>query len=279
MGEAAVLLGVAAAAGIAGSVHCIAMCGGIASIGIVGDRRAARPLVAAVLFHGARISSYAALGAAFAAMGGLASAGIPGRFEAAGRVLAASLMLALAIRILVNRDVFRLERLGARLFRGASPVWGALVRVRGPWRHAALGVLWGLMPCGLVYSMLAVAAATGRPLFGASAMAVFGLGTVPALIGFTLGAATLAPALPRARLRLLAGVVVLIGALWTGLGGLVHRTHEHPGHDEATVHESPAPQSASAAASASPARIQVPLRASAEPRGPVPHGRHDGVGP
>ena len=226
--EATVLLGVAAAAGVAGSVHCIAMCGGIASLGTAGHRPAPRPLVAASLFHGARILSYATLGAVLAAAAGRVSATLPDGLEVAGRWLAAGLMVALAARILSNRDVLGLERLGARLFRRAAPLWSVLVRVQGFWRHGALGVLWGLMPCGLLYSMLAVSAAPGRPLLAAAAMALFGLATAPALIGLTLGAARLVPALSPIRMRAIAGALVLGCALWTALGGLAHRSHMHP---------------------------------------------------
>lgn len=233
--EATLLLGVAAAAGIAGSLHCVAMCGGIASIGAASHRPAPRPLAAAALFHGARILSYATFGAVLAAAASRASAAVPEGAEAAGRWLVAGLMAALAVRVLSNRDVLGLERLGARLFRRAAPLWSVLVRVRGPWRHGALGVLWGLMPCGLLYSMLAVAAAPGRPLLGAAAMALFGLATAPALIGLTLGATRLVPALSPLRMRTLTGLLVLGCALWTALGGMAHGSHMHPGPNDAAV--------------------------------------------
>jgi sulfite exporter TauE/SafE len=92
-------------------------------------------------------------------------------------------------------------------------------------------------------------------------MALFGLGTVPALIGFTLGGAALAPALPREHVRVLAGVLVLIGALWTGVGGLAHRSHGHLDHHEGAGHELPAaaPPAAATAAPHGTARMPAPV--------------------
>ena len=163
------------------------------------------------------------------------SAALPEGAEVAGRWLVAGLMAALAACILLNRDVLGLERLGARLFRRAAPLWGAIVRMRGPWRHGALGVLWGLMPCGLLYSMLAVAAAPGRPLLGAAAMALFGLATAPGFIGLTLGAGRLLAALSPTQLRVLSGALILGCALWMGLAGMAHRSHVHPDPTDAAV--------------------------------------------
>lgn len=232
MSDALVMLGIAAAAGIAGSVHCVAMCGGIAGFGAVAaGPRPSRPLGLALLFHGGRILSYSliGLGLAFGARG--ASKLFPAAFEGAGRFIAAAFMAALAVRILLNRDVLGLERAGARLFRRLAPVWRQLLRAPGALRQLALGTVWGLMPCGLVYSMLAVAAASGQPLLAMASMAAFGLGTVPALFAFTVGAGRLRSTLaaPR-RARMAAGALVLGCALWTGVGAAVHLSHGPASH-------------------------------------------------
>jgi sulfite exporter TauE/SafE len=227
------LLGVAAAAGVAGSVHCVAMCGGIAGLGAAASRQLpARPVAAALLFHGGRVLVYALLGAGFA-LGAATALQLVPALESAGRLVMAVMLAALAVRILVNRDVLGLERLGAKLFRRLTPLWTRLLRAPGPLRQLALGAVWGLMPCGLVYSMLAVAVASGRPLLAAASMAVFGLGTVPALAAITVGADRLRAAivwLPGARLA--SGLLVLACALWTGTGAVLHLRHAHDGHGE-----------------------------------------------
>jgi uncharacterized protein len=232
MSDAVVLLGVAAAAGVAGSVHCIAMCGGIASVGTAtGATPPPRPLGAALMFHAGRILSYSLIGAGLALGARGASSLFPAALEGTGRFVAAAFMAALAARIFLNRDILGMERLGARGFRHLMPLWRQLLRAPGPLRQPALGSVWGLMPCGLVYSMLAVAVASGRPLLAMMSMAAFGLGTVPALMSFTLGAGRLRSTLRAgAHARLASGALVLACALWTGAGATLHLFHGPMGH-------------------------------------------------
>jgi len=75
-----------------------------------------------------------------------------------------------------------------------------------------LGLLWGWLPCGLVYSVLLIAAASADVATGASIMIAFGLGTMPAMIATGVGALQLARFAGRA--RLVAGLlVVALGVL------------------------------------------------------------------
>jgi len=82
-----------------------------------------------------------------------------------------------------------------------------------------LGSLWGLLPCGLVFAMLVVAAGTHSWWGGAMTMLTFGLGTVPTLLGFGLAANLLSPKL-RGRMQILAGLLILLFAIQTILRGL-----------------------------------------------------------
>ena len=246
MASALVLLGVATTAGLAGGVHCAAMCGGIAGLGAAGSVARSRPLADALLFHGGRILTYSFLGPVLALGADRAARSAPPAFEGAGRLIVALMMAALALRILANRDLLGIERLGGRLFRRLRPLWTRLLSSSGWCRQVSLGAVWGLMPCGLLYSMLAVAAAPAEPLLAAASMAAFGLATVPALAAITLGVGRVRrSAAWQQRARLASGTIVLVGALWTGAAGFVHLSHrsgDHAGHH----HSIPAAQASPA---------------------------------
>jgi sulfite exporter TauE/SafE len=233
---AALSIGAALAAGLAGSAHCAAMCGGIAAaVGASFAHGPRLPVGAALAFNGARLASYAAVGALLAAaLGGLA-APLPLPALALGaRVLAAVVLGALALRLLTGRDVLGAERLGQTFWSRLKPAFGRAARLPAALRPAALGLLWGFMPCGLVYSVLLVAAASGSATEGAATMLAFGAGTLPALLGLTLGGASLGERLRRPALRRTAGGLVLAAAIWTLVAALLHP----PGavHDHGHVH-------------------------------------------
>ena len=112
----------------------------------------------------------------------------------------------------------------AVLYRRVAPLFRPVARHPPIVRAVEIGVLWGFLPCGLSYSMLLVAAATGAPLVAAIGMLVFGLGTIPGLLGITMGASRL---LAATRVRAVTGVAVIGCAVWTAIGALLHSTHIH----------------------------------------------------
>lgn len=192
--------------GLASGAHCVGMCGGI-----VAAFSAPQPLVPAaslwrrqLAFNAGRVSSYAAAGA----LAGLLGAGAYALGAAPAQQLlqgAASLMLILIGLYLAGATgaAAWLERLGAPLWRRLQPL---AVRLRA--HSFAAGLVWGWLPCGLVYGALATAAAAGSAAGGALAMASFGLGTLPWL----LGAGALA--LRLRAWRVVAGGLVLAFGVW-----------------------------------------------------------------
>lgn len=173
-------------AGLAGSLmHCIGMCGPFVLGQVAADAGRAtggygewQRLAGAALvpYHLGRLTTYMALGAAAGAVTALfASTAGFGWVSAALLVVAALLMV--------------LQALGLAL--GATSPWSGLVAglarplslSRKPAGRYALGLVLGLLPCGLLYGALAAAAGTGNPYDGAIAMAAFGSGTLPALVG------------------------------------------------------------------------------------------------
>jgi sulfite exporter TauE/SafE len=104
---------------------------------------------------------------------------------------------------------FTLERWLGGPFRLAAPLRARLLPAEGGLRDLAFGLLWGLLPCGLVYGALALSMASGTPLRGALVMLTFGLGTVPALTLVSLLAQKLGRWAAHPQARLAVGLVML----------------------------------------------------------------------
>ena len=179
------------AAGLASGAHCVAMCGGIATAFDAGSRPVIPiwPVLPAgsaarrFAFNAGRISSYAAAGAAVSLLGAVTYAAgmLPGQ-QALG-IAAALVMLLMGLYLLGFARVLEpLERIGAPLWRRLSPLAARLLPAR-TWSQAyAAGIVWGFLPCAMVYAALGAAALAGNPAQGALAMLAFGLGTLPFLL-------------------------------------------------------------------------------------------------
>lgn len=177
--------------GFLGSTHCLFMCGGIVSVLAAGAapnlRRSERPPIARiVLYSVGRVASYATAGAAVGALSLLVRDALPMRVgQLALRALAGLLMLGLGLHLTgLFRGFAALERVGVPLWRRLEPLAKRLLPVRSGWHALALGALWGWVPCGMVYTALALAAAAGNAPGGALVMALFGAGTLPAMVLF-----------------------------------------------------------------------------------------------
>src|SRR6185436_14166344 len=105
------------------------------------------------------------------------------------RIASGMLLLLIAARMLLNwNGLAPIERAGARVWRWIQPLTRNLSG-DGVLQTFALGLLWGFLPCGMVYSMLAFAALSGSAWNGATLLLLFGLGTAPAMFGSALLAA------------------------------------------------------------------------------------------
>ena len=201
-----------------GGVHCAGMCGGIvAALSPRGPRANGAWRIAAG-YHVGRITTYMSAGAIAGAAGSMAlfyNDVLP--VQVAMYLLANLMLIALGLYLLgTARYVAWMERAGARLWRLLRPLAGRLLPANTLPKALALGMLWGWLPCGLVYSVLATALLAGDATGGALVMLAFGLGTLPNLL---FGGALLR-ALSRhgagAALRKVAGGLVLL----MGLAGL-----------------------------------------------------------
>lgn len=189
-------LGVLAALwlGLAASGHCVLMCGGISGALALGTRRGAdgRPLLRLLAaYQFGRIGGYAVAGLLFGSVG----AWLFELFDREGlrivlRVLAAGAFALAAVALFGGRGW--LERMvGARLWLRLAPKARALFPVHSMARALGVGMLWGWMPCGFVYTVLLLALASFDPWRSAAAMLAFGLGTLPAMLAVGLGSGAL----------------------------------------------------------------------------------------
>ena len=105
------------------------------------------------------------------------------------------------------------ENVGARLWRRVAPAAKGLVPVENPLQALGLGLIWGLLPCGLVYSVLLLAATTTESSSGALVMIAFGLGTMPAMVATGVSASRLAQFMSRRRVG--AGVLIILMGIAT----------------------------------------------------------------
>ena len=217
--------------GLLGSGHCFGMCGGIATgLGSINDYASNRGSQAfsALLFNLGRLVSYAALGLVSAWL--LTSAGevfnVP-RWSMVLRLLTALMILLIGLQFLFNWQLLAgLERAGAKVWKLILPLAVRASSFPGGSGRLLLGLCWGLLPCGLVYSILLTAAAAGTPISGAIVMFTFGLGTLPSMLGMSLAAPALSGLLSdRWTRRLMGAAMVLLAILSVSLM-LVHAQGE-----------------------------------------------------
>jgi len=208
--------------GLAGAGHCLGMCGGIAAALNLGGPRSPAVTLA---YHAGRISSYTLLGGLL----GFAAGSIDISAWTIGlRYLAGLLLVGMGLYVADWwRGMALLERAGAHLWRPVQRLSSRWLPVRHWPQGFALGLCWGLMPCGLIYSSLAWAATAQHAPTSALMMFLFGLGTLPAMLATSFGAQGLQAFLRRRGMKLLiAGLLIASGA-WTLYITALHGGHAH----------------------------------------------------
>ncbi len=206
--------------GFLGSTHCLGMCGGI-----VGALNAKSPAPATsavsdlfrnVAYNAGRITSYALAGVWGALLGGVLSQSELVTVVPFGRIIAGLIMIALGLYIAGWPQLIApLEKAGYHLWRRIEPMGRRFLPAESASHAFGLGLVWGWLPCGLVYSALALAIASAQPLHGALIMLCFGLGTLPMLLAMG-GAADFFMRQARQPLfRMGAGSVIVLLGLYT----------------------------------------------------------------
>lgn len=204
--------------GLLGGGHCVGMCGGIVGA-VTMTLPGSKPKFPFLLSYNlGRIGSYTLAGVMAGAVG--ASSFFLDHVLPVEKVLyaLASLMLVLLGLYLAGiwRVLTRLEALGGRLWQRLQPNSRRLLPVKTLPQSLMLGVLWGWLPCGLVYSVLVAAVASGSPWQGGLLMLAFGVGTLPTLLAMGMTAVRLKSLLQNLWFRRLSGLTIV----GFGLAGL-----------------------------------------------------------
>lgn len=207
--------------GLASALHCAGMCGGIISalsfslpIHIRASRY--RFLSYVLAYSGGRITSYALAGSLLGALGSgvFGYLHLPFGHELL-RILAASLLIGMGLYLAGWFPRFaQLEKIGTPLWRRLEPLGQRLLPVQSPLQAFGFGMIWGWLPCGLVYSTLLWSTASGGASHGGLYMLAFGLGTLPAVltVGLLSGWASRWRALRS--MRIIIGIsLILLGIL------------------------------------------------------------------
>jgi sulfite exporter TauE/SafE len=223
------VLATAFLAGLLGSGHCFGMCGGIAAG--LGAMSRGRAVVPALQFNLARLFSYAVLGLVAAGVLKGAIGFLP--ISRWLRLLTAAMILLIGLKFLFNfRGIEFIERGGAGLWRKIMPFAMKAGNRKDGLGRILLGICWGFIPCGLVYSVLLTAAATANPISGATTMLAFGFGTLPSMLGLTIAAPALSAFLEDQSVRKVIGFFLVVLAIWTLLliwglpmPGQAHNSH------------------------------------------------------
>mgnify|MGYP001817442619 CR=1 FL=1 len=196
--------------GLLGSAHCLGMCGGIS--GLFAVNAAATSLKTqvpkAIAYNLGRVLTYAILGVVVALLGKTMVDSIP-KLAAPVRLASGLLIILIGLQVAFNwRLLAPLENAGARLWHRIAPKAKGLLPVETAAQALGLGLIWGFLPCGLVYSVLLLAASTTDPAAGSLVMLAFGLGTMPAMIATGLSASKLSQFMSRRRLG--AGLLIIL---------------------------------------------------------------------
>jgi len=222
--------------GLAGSVHCVGMCGGIvgalsaaspappAAVGAgalrgralatvipIHPQAAATSALRVVAYNSGRIGSYMVAGALAGSLaGGAARLSQLAALQIGFYWMANLMLVALGLYLMdAWRGLLHLEAAGQHAWRRLLPLLKMLLPMDSTPKALALGALWGWLPCGMVYSVLLTAFMGGSALSGAAVMLAFGLGTMPMLVGLGMAGATLRRYTQRAGVRRACGLLVL----------------------------------------------------------------------
>lgn len=126
-------------------------------------------------------------------------------------------------------QLIKVEKLGQPIWHKIEPVTRRLMPIKAPWQALLYGMLWGWLPCGLVYVVLLMTVTSGSAVQGAAMMAAFGIGTLPAMLSAGVMLGWVRKLGQSARARQVIGAILVVSAvasLFIGVDG----GHEHHHH-------------------------------------------------
>lgn len=202
--------------GFFGGGHCVGMCGGLSSAFALQLPPGLNRAGLIVLLNLGRISSYVFIGLLVGAIGQIGISLDQTRWLQNGLYFSANLLLLFLGLYLagISSLATRIESIGRPVWKRLNPLLNRLLPIQSVPACFGVGMLWGWLPCGLVYSASLYALGSGNALEGGLYMLAFALGTLPNLLAMGLFAAQLKNFLQRKTVRLAAGLLVAAWALW-----------------------------------------------------------------
>ena len=200
--------------GFLGSPHCLGMCGGLVaafSLSMKDVSPAKRRRLIAT-YHFGRLVSYSILGLVAGLIGTTVLEPLM-KGNSTPRILLGLVLVFVGVTMLGMPFLNKLERVGMRFWQYLSPVRQKVFPLNTYPRALAAGLLWGYLPCGLVYGALLIAVVAHDPLSGAALMFVFGLGTVPMLVATHETVGWLRDKIGRFRLRQVNGAIMVLSGM------------------------------------------------------------------
>lgn len=233
--------------GLFGSPHCLGMCGGIvAAFGIsMQNLSPAKRHLLITGYHLGRLASYVILGIIASIFGQellapfLTGNDLPRYLLGGAFVFVGLMMLGLPV-------LNQLEKLGLKLWNALAPIRSKVLPMNSLPKALAAGLLWGFLPCGMVYGALVVASTIAIKdtsyLGSVGFMALFWLGTLPMLLATGSVIALLRQKIQRFNLRFFSGIIMIIaGAASALFMPIMHSVGGHDHHHDHT-HSTPSDQ-------------------------------------
>lgn len=208
--------------GLMSGVHCVGMCGGIVgalSLGVNQQIHSSSGAYFRLLlgYNFGRLFSYTLAGALMGGVGWMVSHWLAIRnFQLGLQLFSAVIMILLGLYLSGWWTVLtHIEKAGALVWKQIEPLSKKLLPVNYFHQACLLGLLWGWLPCGLVYSVLIWSVTAGDSQQGAILMLSFGLGTLPNLLAMGLFASQLKQWMSKPWVRQLAGSIIIGFGVWS----------------------------------------------------------------
>lgn len=219
--------------GLFGSPHCLGMCGGIVtafglSMQHVSDSKKNGLILT---YHLGRLISYALLGLIASVVGVAIFQSIMS--NSAPRIVLGAVLVLIGLAMLGLPLFNQLEKVGMRFWQSLAPIRKKVFPIDSFGKALFAGLLWGFLPCGLVYGALMMAIAGNDIATGAALMFVFGLGTMPMLIATQKTVGMLQSSIKHFRLRQINGVIMMLSGLAViFIPMMMHHNHNHGSHNQ-----------------------------------------------
>ncbi len=224
--------------GFLSSTHCVGMCGGImgALTMSIDTKDKKQRFVIIALYNIGRVTSYTLMGSLVGLLGHFLATHGADTFL---RILAAVFLLMMALYV-GNwwRGLTYIEAVGGKLWQYISPLAQKLLPVRKKYHAFLLGLLWGWLPCGLVYSALSFAMTQANASLSAMAMFAFGCGTLPAVVALGFMVEPFVKLAKSLKFRQTSAILLILFAIWTLYGALATHPAGHGQHADSPTNSS-----------------------------------------